>query len=286
MLVTSSNDIENWLRELVCLSNSNACQTPRFIKPFHLATLTHALRRNPVMALSLPDKIGDYADTMMLWDALELESPFGPKNRKPGRYYPLRLLNDEHAIEDVAEELAKLFSEVCFDERTVDAVQLMLRELIGNCYAHSDVEDGLFGVICAQVWGSGRKAQITLADSGVGIRNSLRQNALLLDRLAHANSCELATEYGVTSKPGKGHSGYGLAVARKLLEQNNGCLYVRSGYEAYALSANRSESFTTPLRWDGTLLVIEWDLDTKMDIGLVYDSFPLPEGMNDDDFDF
>ncbi|WP_312433851.1 ATP-binding protein [Janthinobacterium sp.] len=282
---TSSADVEHWLSQLETLQQTQRCDSPRFMKPFHLATLAHSLRQRNATQLALPEKIEGYADTMNLWGALDIVSPFPPKERRAaGRYHPVELLKDEASIDGAATALANLFRSVCSNERTIDAIQTMLRELIGNCYAHSAVTDGVYGVICAQVWAGGRKAQIALADSGIGIRASLQQNHLLFDRLNVENSCEIATEYGVTGKPGKGHSGYGLAVARGLLERNNGVLYVRSGHEAFYLSSNAAQKFSTDSKWDGTLLVIEWDLDQQMDIKVVYESFPLPEGLDDDDF--
>lgn len=284
---SSISDIENWLAQLRDLRASRACEGPPFVKPFHLVTLAHTLRQERAMNLKLPPKIGDYADTMKLWGALGLPSPFGPKHRQAaGRYHPVQLLQQEGLIDDAADALLALFEPVCDNAETLDAVQTMLRELIGNCFAHSAVIDGLYGIICAQVWNGGRKAQIALADSGIGIRASLSQNELLLDRLAASNSCEIATEYGVTSKPGQGHSGYGLTVARRLVEQNHGMLYVRSGTELFHLCNRASSKRTSPTCWDGTLLVIEWNLDGPVDISKVYESFPLPEGMHDDDFNF
>lgn len=229
--------------------------------------------------------IGNYADTMMLWEALGIASPFPSKSRRAGgRYSPIILLNDHSTIDAVAEKLVSLFSPVCADERTMDAVRTMLRELIDNCYSQSAVQGGLYGMICAQVWAGGRKAQIVLCDSGVGIRASLHENNLLHARLANENSCTIAMEFGVTGKPGRGHSGYGLSVAPNLLKNNNGMLYVRSGREAFALLQNVEKSVYTKHRWDGTLLVIEWNLDKQVDISDVYNTLPLPEGFDDDDF--
>ena len=62
-------------------------------------------------------------------------------------------------------------------------------------------------MLCAQVWAGGRKAQIALVDTGIGIRTSLGLNATYTQRLSSENACEMATEYGVTGKPGKGHAG-------------------------------------------------------------------------------
>lgn len=42
----------------------------------------------------------------------------------------------------------------------------------------------------------------------------------------------------------------------------------------------------TERAWHGTLVIVEWDLYTPLNIRDVYSSFPLPEGMSDDDFNF
>ena len=139
------------------------------------------------------------------------------------------------------------------------ALGTMLRELIDNCYSHTNVKDGIYGALCAQVWTGGGKAQIAIADNGIGIRSSLSQNSLLTERLMYENGCKLATEYGVTSKPGMGHSGYGLTVVRRLLEQNHGRLFVRSLDECFIVDGERCKSFHTLRHWHGTLLIIEWE---------------------------
>jgi len=287
MQSTSHEEINRWINELEALRTKRTCQGPRFVKPFQLATLAHMLRLQNPGSLILPEKIAPYADTMNLWGALGIESPFPEKNRNAaGRYHPITLLQDEKTIDAAANDLAVLFRSVCENAQTIDAVQTMMRELIGNCYAHSEAHDGVYGVVCAQVWSAGRKAQICLADTGIGIRASLEQNVTLADRLNSENCCYMATEFGITSKPGMGHSGYGLHVARRLLEQNKGVLYVRSGHEAFILARGDTTSLKTRPHWNGTLLVIEWNLDEPVDIGQVYRELPLPEDMSDDDFNF
>lgn len=287
MLYTSPQDLEIWFDQLELLETNQKCNGPQFIKPFHLATLTHKLRQQKISKLSITESLSNYADTVKHWHALDIAPTSITINRWPdGRYHPIELLKNSNSVDDIAEKLTELFSTACKDVKTLDGVNTMLRELIGNCYAHSDVTDGVFGVVCAQIWPKENKAQIVIADTGIGIRTSLMQNLSLYPKIENENCCELSTEYGITGKPGKGHSGYGLTVARKLIEQNNGNLIVRSGTEMFCYQSGNVTSKSSQRDWEGTLLLIEWDINAQMNIGKVYESFPLPEGMTDDDFSF
>lgn len=285
MKPTTSDDIEFWLDAINNIHLKDNCPAPFFMKPFHLATFAYLLRHHGATDLSVPPKIQSYANSMNLWGASGLPAPKEIK-RNPGRYFPLEILRARTQVEDIANALTRLISEACKDADTNDAICTMLRELIDNCFSHSEAEGGIAGMLCAQVWNGGRRAQISIADSGIGIRESLARSEEYFGRLKLENACEMATEFGVTSKRGKGHSGYGLSVARKLLEQNYGVLYVHSQYEAFILSAGHVRSFKSEAPWKGTLLVIEFNLDNPMNIGEVYRSFPLPDGMSDDDFNF
>lgn len=282
---TSHEDLEHWIGQLRQLERTKHCDAPRFIKPFHLVTLAHILREKKAANLKVPPKLSSYANTMNLWGALKMDPPDNIGFRQPsGRYHPLELLESRHMVDPLSDHLVELFAKGNVDSTTLNALGIMFRELIDNCYSHTNVADNVYGAACAQVWVMGGKAQIAIADSGTGIRNSLAQNALLTERLTQENACELATEYGVTSKPGMGHSGYGLTVARRLLEQNKGTLFVRSLNEGFIVMGNKSKAFPMLPFWYGTLIIIEWDLENKMNIGEIYGKFPLPEGMTDDDF--
>lgn len=287
MKFTTPLDIESWLHNLDLLSANGRCPAPKFIKPYHLATLGQKMRLTSMSEFQVPEKFVPYANTMKLWESLGLAPPSSISTRRAsGRYYPIELLRDVTKIEDMAAALVELLTSICSDIRTQDSIGTMLRELIDNCYSHAEVPDGVFGLVCAQVWTGGDKAQISIVDTGIGIRSSLSLNSDLASRLATENACEMASEYGITSKPGRGHSGYGLAVARALMEQNCGNLIIRSGKEGFSCTNGIHSHFRTKLDLNGTLLVIEWNLSVPMNIGDVYRSFPLPEGMTNDDFDF
>ena len=127
-------------------------------------------------------------------------------------------------------------------------------------------------------------AQIAIADLGIGIRQSLASNTTVVSELENANACELASRYGVTSKP-EHHSGYGLALARELMTRSGGQFMVFSGGEAYVSGNHGDNSVAMPAEWPGTLILLEWKLDRPLRVLDVYRDWPLPEGIDDDDVD-
>lgn len=285
MQSTNITDLESWIKICSEIRPNKSFTAPRFLKPYHLATLVQKLQSYELADLCLPPKISSYANAMALWQALGLNPPVIIRSHPTGRYHPITSLKEPNEIETVSESLILFFKGVCSDDKTLNAVRTMLKELIDNCFSHSALQDGKSGVICAQVWPGGRKAQVAISDSGVGIRQSLTGNPDYIGKLTTLNSCEFATQYGVTGKPANGHSGYGLALARGLLEQNRGSLFVRSADECFILASRKTSSLKGQEYLNGTLLVIELNLDIKMDISKVYEDWPQIDGMTDDDFD-
>lgn len=286
MEFSSLYEIQSWLGCVNRLMTTGACESPGFLKPYHFVTLAMEMKRNGRTNLGLPDALCAYAARMRLWHALGVKPPVEVNEYAPaGRFHPLVALVDEGTVFDVSEGMVQIFANGG-DGTSVNAAGTMVQELLGNCYAHAESKNGLHGLACAQWWPKAGKAQIAICDSGIGIRQSLQQSGRYEDQLSGGNSCELATGYEVTSKPGKGHSGYGLTLARDLIEQNAGAIFIVS-YDEYFYSkgcAVQSGKIGTP--FNGTLLVLEWNTNTPLDLKRVYDSWPAAEGADDDDFDF
>lgn len=287
MEFSSLFEIQSWLTNVGRLMAAGACEAPGFLKPFHFVTLAMEMKRNGKTTLGLPDELCGYASRMRLWHALGAVPPVLVNECNPGgRFHPLVALEDEGTVFDVSQGMVEIFRANGQDPGSVNAAGTMVQELLGNCYAHAESRNGLHGLACAQWWPRAGKAQIAICDSGIGIRQSILQSGLYDGALAQGNSCELATGYEVTSKPGRGHSGYGLTLARDLIEQNAGAIFIVS-YDEYFYSkrcAVQAGTMETP--FNGTLLVLEWNTNTPLDLKRVYDSWPAAEGADDDDFDF
>jgi len=152
----------------------------------------------------------------------------------------------------------------------------MLSELLGNCYHHARASDGLHGIACAQTWYRDARAQFAIADSGIGIRKSLEESKDLVKRLSKQNACALACELGISSKLGRGHAGYGLAIAYDMAMQTaNSMLFVQSCDEAVLIENGKvMEISGFDYALPGTLIVFEWDLKKPLDLANVYAKWP------------
>jgi hypothetical protein len=105
----------------------------------------------------------------------------------------------------------------------------------------------------------------------------LRRNREHRARLANANAVRLATKYGVTGNP-EGHSGYGLTLARGLMQMHGGNFIVVSGGEAFRAGKHIARAQNLRHGWRGTIVVLEWKTDRPLSTTTVYRSWPDSEG--------
>jgi len=278
------------MNSLAQLRATSTCQSPGFFKPYHFVTLALMLKEVGAEHLRLPEEVVRYAARMRLWEAIGLEAPYVVQGNASGsRFHELTRLTDLGAVEGVASALAHMVlanvGKPCSKE-TADSLYITLTELLGNCHHHARTSDDLHGLVCGQSWYQGKRAQFAIADPGIGIRRSLEENPDLEKRLAKNNACELAMRLGISSKLHRGHSGYGLTVARDLTKQTNGALLVlQSGNEAVVVqngTVTAHSGIKDPL--PGTLVVFEWNMSTPLDIAPVYASWSEAEGTGNDFF--
>ncbi|UTV30841.1 hypothetical protein [Photobacterium atrarenae] len=280
----SIEDIKWWLVQLDSFEKTGSGNAPGFWKPFHFTTLAIEAKRAG-KNLILPQERENYAARMGLWEAIGMQPPVKVnKNPACGRFVEARSVQHDVEVHPLSIEISEMFRGCVQNQSTLDSIQVLMSELLGNCCAHSST-DGVFGLVCGQSWPGGNLSQICIADCGMGIRNSLLGNEGLRDRLTQNNACQVATEYGVTGKPYGSHSGYGLTLANDLIKINSGCLIVVSGNECYINRDGVSESVTLDHAWSGTCVILEWNIDQPLDVELVYNSWPKPDSMDGEEYD-
>ncbi len=291
MALTTIDEVHRWLYQLQVLAEKNSCVAPEFLRPFHLITLALLMKEHRATGLEIPDHLIDYANRMRLWHAVGLGPPREPLPVPDGApmALPIERLVSRDAVDDCSGRLCEVAHQAQLDALSHRSLDIAVAELVDNCFAHAGLRDvDLHGLACAQTWPGIGIAQIAIADRGIGIRSSMEaaETAEVRDTVRGTNACELATQLGVTSKPSQ-HAGYGLALARQLIQRNGGTLVVLSGHEWFVGSGPVTQSGDRGVHWPGTLIVCEFNTDRPIRSQEVYDSWPEPvRGYSNDDFDF
>jgi anti-sigma regulatory factor (Ser/Thr protein kinase) len=276
---TSIDDIAWWVAQLEKGRTQEVFEGPQFVRPHHFVALACEVHRRRATTIKVPERLQGYAARMRLWQSVGLECPTPVNERNPGgRFHPLTPISSEATADDLAESVKGLF-QACGtnDQKTLSAIGTVLSEIFSNCYFHADAGATICGLGCAQSWPHAQLAQVAVADIGIGIRASLGANPAYHGRLARENANALATELGVTGKPQGRHSGYGLALARQLMEKHDGNLLIVSGTEAFRAQSHEHQVRELPSPWAGTMVVLEWDMARPFDILSVYNEWPSDE---------
>jgi anti-sigma regulatory factor (Ser/Thr protein kinase) len=281
-------EVEEWVNVLTRSPSLEEIEF-QFLKPYHLLTLALELKRRGGnqfdSCMQLPSELMSYAARMKLWEAADIKLPKSlsiGQGSERGKFLPVQKLTDNNIVNKIATQLVQIGVKQNLKCHTVNSLEIMLIELLNNYYDHSDSDRNLYGLACAQSWPRGNLAQIALVDSGVGIRHSLEQNQELHALLKNTNACKLSCDYGITSKPNNGHSGYGLTLAKELMQGNKGNFILISYGEGFAQSGDESESFHISSIWEGTLLILEWNINESLNVSVndIYNNWPTPEGFD------
>jgi len=277
-------EVISWINEIEKIP-SGSCECPPFLKPLHLVTIGLAAKRSGWKGLKLPRQLEQYASRMHLWESVNLEPPVQVNHHsQTGKFLPVQRF-DQHQrdAQAVAADLANIIDRTLTDEYR-SSLSACLGELVNNFFDHSHSSPELPCLIAAQSWPQGKLVQVAIADAGIGIRNSLSESPDLSEKLKIENACTLASAYGISSKLGKGHSGYGLTLAKDLMKQVNGSYILVSGNEIYSSTRGHGGAQKLSSTWNGTVLVLEWSLDSQLNSKAVYDSWPYPKGFDKNDF--
>lgn len=283
--MTWVSDVESWLSTLAKMKESKTYDPPDFLRPFHLLTFALALKAGKWSGVTLPDNLENYAIRMGLYEAAGLRPPKEiNKYSATGRFHPVIPLVDIRTVAATAARLSALCENQVTTRETRESLEAVIMELLENCYAHAKTGGREFhGLAAAQIWPYGNLAQIAVADVGVGIRARLMDNPNLHALLRTFNACEVATRYGITADE-VGHGGYGLTLAKDLLRSNRGNLMVISKNEVAVGTPNGmvSSKFKS-VRWNGTLIIFEWNTNRSLNVRTVYKRWPTPRGYDDDE---
>lgn len=191
---------------------------------------------------------------------------------------PLRPITNQFAKEATVNDIVSIFDEYAGHVEDTNPFRVLLSELCENVLAHSEFVSP--GYVCARVLDKSLKAEIAIADTGIGIAESYQRgtNASIKQRIAKgASPLELAVDGLNSSKPiavrgsARSYYGFGLLIARRLIEENRGQLFLISGDESLQVDrfGKRLDKLSHP--WNGTFIGLVIDLGNPLPLGEIYE---------------
>jgi anti-sigma regulatory factor (Ser/Thr protein kinase) len=231
----------------------------QFFDPASLVILAAGMRhlhfqgcRRLELIRPLNGDVDRYLERMGLYEFLEGQHLLDIRRFSgSGRFLELTPLTASEECTDTAAKVAHVFQQsfgMSNDEtRMVDYV---ITEILENIFNHASSSIG--GLICCQTYPTKRLVRIGITDLGIGIERSLRANPANLERLKNANPIDVAVEKRVTGRP-TNFGGYGLFLASKIIEENQGVFGIRSRRHSWTRVSGRIQR-NHSLDWPGTAL--------------------------------
>lgn len=127
-------------------------------------------------------------------------------------------------------------------------------EVFQNAVIHSESEQGIF--VCGQFFPQKQRLDLTIADAGIGIRESVRR--YFHDRhISSVPAIRWALQEGHTTKKGKQPGGLGLKFLHDFARLNKGIIHIVSRFGFYEFK-NGQESFVKMAGdYPGTVVTLE-----------------------------
>jgi hypothetical protein len=174
----------------------------------------------------------------------------GARRPAAGRFCEIRRIADQMDVEALTERLVGVLQP---DPDARHVLSHVISEALINVCQHSRAT----GFCAAQLYEKERVVRFCIADWGRGLTSSLGRYSPRDDQ----HAVELAMTVGVSgpspaatrlNAPGLGNRGVGLAVARRLVEENGGWFMLWSGTGAYQSASRPQREHVSA--WHGTLL--------------------------------
>lgn len=199
-------------------------------------------------------------------------------HRRPNKV-PLCPLTNQINKDDAVKEIASLFSNNTTGNIDKEkAFTTIIGELCENALTHSDATSP--GYVSAGVTENddGKKFEIIVCDTGVGFRNSYLSgtNETVANKIKRgASPIEIAIEGLNSSKPrvpygGISYYGFGLYITRKLVEANNGHLYIISQNDCLTFNNGVPKAITLENHFRGTLIVVILYPENELPLERIY----------------
>jgi len=191
---------------------------------------------------------------------------------------PLQPITNRFNKEATVADITNIFEEYAGQVKDTNPFKTLLSELCENVLAHSESTSP--GYVCARVLENNLKAEIAIADTGIGMLESFLRgtNEAAKERIAKgAGAIEIAVDGLNSSKPIapsgslRSYYGFGLLITRRLIEENRGLLTIMSGNELLTIDRYQRNHVTLEHPWPGTFVGVVLDLGNPLPLEEIYE---------------
>lgn len=246
-----------------------------------IAALGIKISPDKIRCDDLEAKSKHYLERMGLFDFLGIESGIHiTKHEAAGRFVPLTQIK-------TSEELTKFITEVTpllhLEPVYAEPLRYILSELIRNVLEHSLSEYG--AIVSAQYYSKSNTIRIGIADTGVGIWQTINQSYNPKDDLDAIRLALMPGITGTTKREGgtEHNAGAGLFFIKSIATVNKDFFLIYSGNAMYKLLKRKGERMVLhadPLKdrhskrddlptWKGTVVGIDLSLDTTREFSFL-----------------
>ena len=129
-----------------------------------------------------------------------------------------------------------------------------LFEVFQNAVIHSESALGIF--VCGQFFPQKQKLDLTIADAGVGIRETVR-SFFSNQKIDSVSAIRWALKEGNTTKKGKQPGGLGLKFLHNFARLNKGRIHIVSRFGFYEFNAGEESFAKMECDYPGTVVTLE-----------------------------
>lgn len=246
-----------------------------------IAALGLTMDKSKIKCEKLEAASKHYLARMNLFKFLGIRQEIGITEHEPaGRFIPLTQITNSEGLTRFITEMVPLLH---LEPKHAEPIKYIVSELARNVLEHARTKHG--AILCAQYYKKSNTIRIGVADTGVGIKQTINQ---VHDAKTHLEAIRLALMPGITGTTQREggtefNAGAGLFFIKSIAKVNRDFFMIYSGNAMYKLlKNNKKELYADPFKdrhsagedfpfWKGTAVGIDISLDATKEFSDLLD---------------
>jgi len=237
---------EDLIENIIINTQNKQLYIRGFVKPIHIvisSILYHYYNWDIIFS---NEEFRIYAENMSYKNPIEIDTIDGTYHSKA-----IKLKEHGSNTKQIEKAMTIIKNVSNFTDFTLSSIETILTEIFDNFYDHAETNKP--PICCIQSWETSDFLEIAIADTGIGIPNSLKH--ILLTEYPNENPCKVACLPEVSSKKEQNHGGFGLFYTKEFIKENLGKMHLISENFCYIIDDSKEIELKNPsYKWKGTII--------------------------------